>query len=154
VIAGLSSLMYFEEEQVVHRLSPQKALDAVRACLIAAATGEATPFPVVREVLPRREAVFGIKSGCHLAAGLLGLKAGGYWAHNENAGRSNHQSVVLLFDVASGCLRALLQGNRLTALRTAAAAAASIEALARPGSEVLGLHPAPLPPGTALEPQR
>jgi ornithine cyclodeaminase len=135
----LAVLPFYDETAVARALSPATALQAVRRCLVAAAQGEATLFPVVRETLPSLRAVFGIKSACDAGANLLGLKAGGYWSGNEAFGLTNHQSIVLLFDPATGRARALLEGNRLTALRTAAAAAASIDALARRDAKVLGI---------------
>ena len=56
----------------------------------------------------------------------LGLKAGGYWPNNlERRGLINHQSTVFLFDPDTGRMRAMVGGNLLTALRTAAASLAS-----------------------------
>ena len=52
---------------------------------------------------------------------MLGLKSGGYWPGNMAKGLTNHQSTVFLFDADSGQLQALVGGNYLTAVRTAAA---------------------------------
>src|SRR5581483_3727628 len=67
------------------------------------------------------------------------LKAGGYWSGNAAAGRSNHQSSILLFDVATGEPAALISGNRLTGLRTAAASAIATAHLARHDARTLGM---------------
>ncbi|MGL6209195.1 MAG: ornithine cyclodeaminase family protein, partial [Paracoccaceae bacterium] len=50
-----------------------------------------------------------------------------------------HQSSVFLFDPESGRPLAMVGGNLLTALRTAAASAISIDRLARPDAKVLGI---------------
>jgi alanine dehydrogenase len=72
--------------------------------------------------------------------GVLGLKAGGYWPHNlERRGIINHQSTVFLFDPDTGRVKAMVGGNYLTALRTAAASAVSIRHLARKDAKVLGM---------------
>jgi ornithine cyclodeaminase len=93
---------------------------------------------VVREALGHEEALYGFKGG--VAPGILGLKAGGYWPHNlERRGLINHQSTVFLFDPDSGRARAMVGGNYLTALRTAAASAVSIRHLARKNAKVLGM---------------
>jgi ornithine cyclodeaminase len=47
--------------------------------------------------------------------------------------------VIVLFNPETGEPRAFISGNRLTALRTAAAAAISARALARPDARVLGI---------------
>ncbi len=51
----------------------------------------------------------------------------------------NHQSSVFLFDPDTGRPLAMVGGNLLTALRTAAASAISIDRLARPDARVLGI---------------
>jgi ornithine cyclodeaminase len=71
---------------------------------------------------------------------VLGLKAGGYWPHNlERRGLINHQSSVFLFDPDTGRVKAMVGGNLLTALRTAAASSVSIKHLARKDARVLGM---------------
>ena len=52
---------------------------------------------------------------------------------------TNHQSTIFLFNPDNGKLRALVGGNYLTAVRTAAASAVSIAHLARKDSKVLGM---------------
>ena len=54
-------------------------------------------------------------------------------------GLTNHQSTVCLFDPDTGQLSALVGGNYLTALRTAASSSVSIAHLARRDSKVLGM---------------
>jgi alanine dehydrogenase len=67
------------------------------------------------------------------------VKAGGYWPGNADKGLTNHQSTVFLFDPDTGRLTGLVAGNYLTAVRTAASSAVSINALARPDAKVLGM---------------
>jgi ornithine cyclodeaminase len=70
----------------------------------------------------------------------LGLKAGGYWPNNlEKRGLINHQSTVFLFDPDTGKPSAMVGGNLLTALRTAAASSVSIKHLAPADATVLGM---------------
>ena len=52
---------------------------------------------------------------------------------------TNHQSSVCLFDPDTGELSAIVAGNYLTAVRTAASSAVSIAHLARKDSKVLGM---------------
>ena len=69
----------------------------------------------------------------------LGLKSGGFWPGNAAKGLTNHQSTIFLFDADTGQVRAVIGGNLLTALRTAAASAVSVHHLARRDAEVLGM---------------
>jgi ornithine cyclodeaminase len=131
-------MLIVPESLIADLVTPDAALAAVEAVFAAMARGEAGNFPVVREALGDGRQ-YGFKSGFDRAAGVLGLKAGGYFPANAAAGRPNHQSTVWLHDPGSGRPAALVGGNLLTALRTAAAAAISIDRLARPDARVLGM---------------
>ena len=72
-------------------------------------------------------------------AWVLGVKSGGYWPGNMEKGLINHQSSVFLFDPDTGQLKAVVGGNYLTAVRTAASSSVSIAHLARPDAKVIGL---------------
>ncbi|MEQ9261091.1 MAG: ornithine cyclodeaminase family protein [Roseovarius sp.] len=128
------------EGMVADLLTREAAFEAVEQVFAAMAAGAARNFPVVREALGHEEALYGFKGGFDSAGGALGLKAGGYWPHNlDRRGLINHQSTVFLFDPNSGRVRAMVGGNLLTALRTAAASSVSIKHLARADATVLGM---------------
>lgn len=116
-----------------------EAFAAVEAVFAAMASGQARNFPVVREAIGHAEALYGFKSGFDRAGMVLGVKAGGYWPGNMGRGLTNHQSTVCLFDPDTGRLSALVGGNYLTAVRTAASSAVSIAHLARRDAKVLGM---------------
>lgn len=104
------------------------------------AAGDAYNFPVVREAIGHEDALYGFKGGFDRTGEVLGLKAGGYWPNNlEKRGIINHQSTVFLFDPDTGRVTAMVGGNYLTALRTAAASSVSIKHLARNDAKVLGM---------------
>ena len=120
-------------------VSVEDAIAVVENAFAAMAREQARNYPVVREVLGYRDAVFGVKTGCDTSLPLLGLKAGGYWPHNLGAGLGNHQSSTLLFDPETGRANALVSANYLTGVRTGAASAIATRHLARPDSTVLGI---------------
>ena len=99
----------------------------------------ASNFPVIRESIGYADALYGFKSGFDRAGRVLGVKSGGYWPGNADKGLTNHQSTVFLFDPDTGRLSALVGGNYLTAMRTAASSAISISHLARLDAKVLGM---------------
>jgi ornithine cyclodeaminase len=131
-------MLIVPEALVASLVSPEDAFAAVAATFAAMDRGEARNFPVVREALGEGRQ-YGFKSGMDRAAGALGVKSGGYFPGNAARGLTNHQSVVLLFDPDSGRPEAMIGGNLLTALRTAAAQAISVDRLARPDAAVLGM---------------
>ena len=119
--------------------SREDAFNAVESVFAAMASGDAYNFPVIREAIGYQDALYGFKSGFDRAGLSLGLKSGGYWPNNAKKGLTNHQSTVFLFDPDTGKLDALVGGNYLTAVRTAAASSVSIAHLARQDSKVLGM---------------
>ncbi|WP_312846851.1 iminosuccinate reductase BhcD [Stappia sediminis] len=132
--------MLIVSEEVCEKLVGRaEAFKAVEGVFAAMARGEARNFPVVREALGHADALYGFKSGFDRAGMALGVKSGGYWPGNSARGLTNHQSSVLLFDPDTGRLKAVVGGNYLTAVRTAAASAVSIAHLARQDAKVLGI---------------
>lgn len=132
--------MYIVPEAAIDGLlTREDSFRAVQAVFAAMARGAARNFPVVREAIGQADALYGFKSGFDRESLALGLKSGGFWPGNAARGLTNHQSTIFLFDADTGQVRAVIGGNLLTALRTAAATAVSVHHLARPDAEVLGM---------------
>ncbi len=127
------------ESAIGELVSLEDCVNAVENVFVSMAERSAHNFPVVREAIGHQDALFGFKSGFDREGLALGLKAGGFWPNNANQGLTNHQSTVFLFDPETGRCRAIVGGNLLTALRTAAASAVSIKYLARRDAKVLGM---------------
>ncbi|CAD0183735.1 alanine dehydrogenase [Ruegeria sp. THAF57] len=132
-------LLIVGEDLCKQLVGRQQAVDAVQSVFGAMASGGAWNFPVVREALGYADALYGFKSGFDREGQVLGVKSGGYWPGNAEKNLTNHQSTVFLFDPDTGQLSALVGGNYLTAVRTAASSAVSIAHLARQDSKVLGM---------------
>ncbi|SHJ08172.1 ornithine cyclodeaminase [Shimia gijangensis] len=128
------------EREIAGLMTREAAFGAVEKVFSSMASGDAHNFPVIREAIGHEEALYGFKGGFDRAGAALGLKAGGYWPHNlEKRGLINHQSTVFLFDPDTGKASAMVGGNLLTALRTAAASSVSIKHLARSDAKVIGM---------------
>ncbi|MEM9422177.1 MAG: ornithine cyclodeaminase family protein [Pseudomonadota bacterium] len=132
-------MFYVSEKAVEASVTQDDVNMAIESVFKSLAAADAVNFPVVREILGYADAIFGFKSGFDRSGPTLGVKAGGLWPGNRAKGMANHQSTIVLFDPETGGPYALVRGTYLTALRTAAASALSIRALARNDSEVLGI---------------
>ncbi|WP_375574008.1 MULTISPECIES: iminosuccinate reductase BhcD [Seohaeicola] len=132
-------MLIIPEDVCAQVVTPEAAFTAVEGVFAAMARGDARNFPVVREALGHADALYGFKSGFDKAGMALGVKSGGFWPGNMARGLTNHQSTIFLFDPDTGQLQALVGGNYLTAIRTAAASSVSIAHLARPDARVLGM---------------
>jgi ornithine cyclodeaminase len=135
-----AKVMYVIPEAIIgDHISRNDCFEAVEQVFASMAAKTAYNFPVIREAIGHADALYGFKSGFDRNALNLGLKSGGYWPDNAEKGLTNHQSTVFLFDADTGKCSAIVGGNLLTALRTAAAAAVSVGHLARPDARVLGI---------------
>ncbi|MXW86187.1 MAG: ornithine cyclodeaminase family protein [Boseongicola sp. SB0673_bin_14] len=134
-----SGVMIVSEADCQRLVGPGQAFEAVEAVFGAMARGDACNFPVIREAIGHADALYGFKSGFDRAGLTLGVKSGGYWPGNADLGHANHQSTIFLFNPETGRLKALVGGNYLTAVRTAAASSVSIAHLARRDARVLGM---------------
>ncbi|MEM6666034.1 MAG: iminosuccinate reductase BhcD [Pseudomonadota bacterium] len=132
-------MIIVSEESARSLVTEAAAFDAVEAVFGAMARGDAYNFPVIREAIGHADALYGFKSGFDRAGLALGVKSGGYWPGNADKGLTNHQSTVFLFDPDTGQLAALVGGNYLTAVRTAAASSVSIKHLARSDAGTIGM---------------
>ena len=133
-------MLIVPECEIADLMTREAAFEAVENVFAAMAAGDAYNFPVVREAIGHEDALYGFKGGFDRAGLTLGLKAGGYWPNNlEKRNLINHQSTVFLFDPDTGKAKAMVGGNLLTALRTAAASSISIRRLAREDAKVIGM---------------
>jgi len=133
-------MLLVPEREIANLMTREAAFDAVEKVFAAMAAKDAYNFPVIREAIGHEDALYGFKGGFDRAGLTLGLKAGGYWPNNlEKFGHINHQSTVFLFDPDTGMPSAMVGGNLLTALRTAAASSVSIKHLARADARVIGM---------------
>ncbi|MEM7529100.1 MAG: iminosuccinate reductase BhcD [Pseudomonadota bacterium] len=134
-----AGILIISEADCRRLVGRKEAFVAVEAVFGAMARDDAYNFPVVREAIGHADALYGFKSGFDRAGLVLGVKSGGYWPGNAAKGLTNHQSTVFLFNPDTGQLKALVGGNYLTAVRTAASSSVSIAHLARKDATVLGM---------------
>ncbi|MGH8990466.1 MAG: ornithine cyclodeaminase family protein [Acidimicrobiia bacterium] len=130
---------------VVNRAETESLLDpdALRRA-VAAAMAEVSAG---RVAMPARTVVSLTRPEGHLLAmpahlpdpGVLGAKLVSLFPDNRGRGLPTHHAVVVLFDPGTGAPVALIDGESITAARTAAGSALSAELLARPSARVLAI---------------
>jgi ornithine cyclodeaminase/alanine dehydrogenase-like protein (mu-crystallin family) len=128
----LSRVPVFSAEAVQAAVSPERALEAVRAAFIAYARGEWT--------MPPKVYVPAYPAGDFRAMPALGgghalLKWVTSFPGNPAQGLPTVMGLVLLSDASNGALRAALDAGAVTALRTGAAAVLAAETLGRSDTE-------------------
>ncbi|WP_280191028.1 ornithine cyclodeaminase family protein [Delftia sp. PS-11] len=131
-----AQLLLLDRDAVDALLTPDEVMAAVHEAFVLHSRREGRVFPVIREPLSGG-GVFGIKAGSVQQQDLLGFKAAGFWPGNRQSGGEPHQATILLHDPATGRPRCVIDGNAITTLRTGAAGALGLQALARPDSRHL-----------------
>jgi ornithine cyclodeaminase/alanine dehydrogenase-like protein (mu-crystallin family) len=120
----------FSRAHVEAAVSPERALDAVRAAFVAYARGEWTmPPKVYVPAYPAGD----FRAMPALGAGHALLKWVTSFPGNPPQGLPTVTGVVLLSDASNGMLKAALDAGAVTALRTGAAAVLAAETLGRDG---------------------
>lgn len=130
----IARVLCLSADDVAAVLDLEACIPAIEEAFASYATGGSQLYPVIREQLPDTGGIFGVKSGYYRDRGWLGLKAGGFWADNRRHGLPAHQSVILLFDPATGVVAAVVDANVITRLRTGAVGALAARYLAPPGA--------------------
>lgn len=118
-------------------LTPDRALDAMRRAFGQLSAGRAN-VPL-RGTLESERGTTLLMPAFLRDSRELGAKIVSVFPENAGHGRPVVQGAVLLLDADSGAPRALLDGTRLTAIRTAAGSALATELLADPDADVLAV---------------
>lgn len=120
-------------------VSMTEAIAAVKAAFAELSSGQAT-VPVRTGISAKAHGGTALYMPAYLAISqALGIKAVSVYPDNHVHGLPTIFATVLLQDVATGRLMALLEGTYLTALRTGATTGAATDLLARPEASRLTL---------------
>jgi len=129
-------LLALDRHQVRELLEPEQLLDALAEGFRALSAG-------LLDVPPRTRAATAEGVLLSMPAAWpgrgLGAKLVSVFHDNRAQGLPTHQGLILLFDPATGAPCALLDGEHITAWRTAAVVVLSIRLLARAGARSLAL---------------
>ena len=128
----MTGVPVFTAKHVEQAVSPERAVEAVRAAFVAYARGEWS--------MPPKTYVTNYPAGDFRAMPALGgghalLKWVTSFPGNPGRGLPTVSGVVLVSDAENGLLEAVMDAAAVTALRTGAAAVLAAETLGRPGAD-------------------
>lgn len=130
--------VFISGERVRELLDRDTCIALMRRALTALADGSARQL--VRPVLPLHgHNVLGMMPAYDEASQSAGVKVLTVFPDNYLQGTASHQGVILVFETGSGMLRAIVDAEAVTALRTAAASAAATDVLARQDASRLAI---------------
>ncbi|RLQ92397.1 ornithine cyclodeaminase family protein [Falsibacillus albus] len=129
-------MLSIDSSEVHTLLTMQSCIEAMRKALAELASGKAVQE--LRSVVPIEEGkLLGQMPGFLKHSEILGTKVITIFQNNHEKGLPSHQGVVLLFDSKDGSLKAAVDGNAITAIRTAAVSAVATDLLARKNAQTL-----------------
>ena len=131
-------MKYIDGNQVAALLDMKSCIALMRETLIEKAQGRAQQ--VLRVAMPLAEGkVLGVMPAAVLAKNVAGAKVITVFPDNFSKGLPSHQGVVLVFETLTGKLKAVVDGESVTAIRTAAVSAVATDLLAHRDSRILAL---------------
>lgn len=130
---------FLDDATIRERLTVEMALEAGEEAFRAVSRGEVVQPVRTHLHLPDGQSQFIVMPGHLGRPAALGTKLITLFPGNREAGLPSHLSLIVLFDPETGALRTLLDGARITALRTAAASAVATRTLALPEASELTL---------------
>ncbi|MGK5111759.1 MULTISPECIES: ornithine cyclodeaminase family protein [unclassified Geodermatophilus] len=132
-------MLLLRHQDVEGLLDVTELIDALATVMVELSTGRASVPPRVAARVPDHDAVLAAMPGYSPALGALTVKVLSVFPRNPTQEAPTHQALVVLLDPENGTPRAIMDGNTITAARTAACSALSIRLLARPEASVLAV---------------
>ena len=139
----MSTIRVIGREDIQKVFTVTAALRAVESAYAGKSAGTGRVWPMVFHEFDPGHADLDIKSGDLGGLGFYGLKVVSWFGANPGKGLPALYGTSLLFDLATGAPRALLNAGPITDFRTGAAGAIAhaIRAVTQPGDEVLTFAP-------------
>ncbi len=133
----MSTIRIIGQEDIKKIFTVTAALRAVESAYAGKSAGTGSVWPMVFHEFDPGHADLDIKSGDLASAGVYGLKVVSWYDSNAEKALPALFGTSLLFDLATGKPKALLNAGPITALRTGAAAAVGAKYLARKDAKTL-----------------
>jgi len=131
-------MLVVNQHQVEEILTMKACIQVMEDVLKELAVGEAVQH--LRSVVAiEKDNLMGLMPGYLRKEEVIGAKVITIYPKNHQHGLPSHQGVVLLNDAKDGSLKAVMDGTKITAIRTAAVSAVATKVLSKKDSEVLSL---------------
>lgn len=131
--------LLLSKEQVKGLIGIGQVIDAVEDAYRAFSSRQVEQPDYIGIRLPEGRGEIDFKLSYHQPAEMISMKAhsGGFTGNPEAHGVPNSMGTILLFDARNGALACIMDGSLITGLRTGAAGAVSVKALARKNARTI-----------------
>jgi ornithine cyclodeaminase len=130
-------VLVLDKREVESLLDPDELRAAVGAALADLSAGRASMPTRIAALVPERDALLAVMPAYLPGAGALTTKLVSLFPRNTD--RPTHQAVIVAFDPQTGSPAALMDGEAITAARTAAGSALATDLLARRDATTLAV---------------
>ena len=130
-------MLVLSRAEVERLIDPDRLREAVAKAMADLSAGKASMPARIAAIVPERDALLAAMPAYLPSSGALTTKLVSLFP--KNIDRPTHQAVIVVFDAEYGTPLALLDGEAITAARTAAASALATDLLARRDSQVLAV---------------
>ncbi|RTL64556.1 MAG: ornithine cyclodeaminase family protein [Pseudonocardiaceae bacterium] len=131
-------MLVLGKDDVAALLDPAALVDAVAVAMADLSAGRASAPHRIGAAVEDRGLLAAMPAYCP-SLGLAAAKLLTVYPDNMVAGHPVHQATISTFDPVTGAPTAIMDGDLITAMRTAAASALSVRLLARPDARVLAV---------------
>ena len=135
--------LWLTDADVERLLSVEDAIPVVEASIREQAAGDAVNLPRAHDIAGEGVFLAGMQAALY-SQGVVGFKA-------YSAAGGVYRFFVLLYDMDTGALLAVMQANSLGRIRTGAASAVSVRHMARADASVVGMLGSGFQAGAQLE---
>lgn len=132
-------MLFLGRRDVEQLLDPGELIDAVAVAMADLSAGRASVPSRVGARIVARDAVLAAMPGYSPTLGVLAAKLLAVFPRNQPEDGPTHQALIAVFDPATGAPLAVMDGDAITAARTAACSALSIRLLARADARTLAV---------------
>jgi len=130
-------VLVLSRAEVERLIDPDRLREAVAKAMADLSAGKASMPARIAAIVPERDALLAAMPAYLPSSGALTTKLVSLFPKNTD--RPTHQAVIVVFDAEYGTPLALLDGEAITAARTAAASALATDLLARRDAQVLAV---------------
>ena len=132
-------MLILARHEVEAALDRDRLVDAVAAAMAELSSGAASVPARTAALVPAVGGALMAMPAHVPGAGALAAKLVGQFPQNPDLGLPSHVAIIAVFDPETGIPLAVMDGEAITAERTAAASALSVRLLARADAEVLAV---------------
>ena len=132
-------MLIINRQEVESLIDLDELVEALRPAMVELSAGEVSLPPRIAARIPERSAFLGVMPTYLPGSRSLAAKLVSVFPNNGAFGLESHQALIAVFDAATGVVEAIVDGNYITAARTAAGSALATSLLAREDSAVLAI---------------